>query len=85
MIMSKQKKIEGCEDEYNEVIERLANEYVNARNSRMIHLRIEVDKRDLLLIKMKELGIKEYQFNGKIVTVTALEKLKVVSLKDDEE
>lgn len=64
-----------------EVLEAMADEYVELRNKRMHFLKQEIDKRDLLLTKMKELGLEEYEYDDRIVTVCGHEKLKVTTLK----
>ena len=78
----RQARLPGMEPEKNPAIERLAEAYVEVRNRRMVLTKEEVGKRDLLQVKMHESGLKSYEYDGKIVELVGVEKVKVRSSKD---
>ena len=78
----RQARLPGMEPEKNPAIERLAEAYVEVRNRRMVLTKEEVGKRELLQVKMHESGLKSYEYDGKIVELVGVEKVKVRSSKD---
>ena len=78
----RQARLPGMEPPVNKDVERLAEAYVELRNERMGMLRNEIAKRDLLQLKMHELGLTTYEYDGKIVELVGTEKVKVRSSKD---
>lgn len=87
--MARQRReLPGMEPERCPELESLAEAYVRLRDERMGVLKKEIAKRDLLTAKMKEKGHKSYEFDGKVITLEAKEKVTVRQAgegDDDEE
>lgn len=73
----KQLYIEGMEPPCIPAIDKLADELYETRAERMRLTQEEGDKADLLETKMKEHGLDSYEYDGKIVKLERLEKVKV--------
>jgi hypothetical protein len=74
---AKQQYLPGLEPPSIPAIDRLAEKYVEVRNSRMEMTKEEVKNADLLEAKMKEHGLTKYEFDGKVVELQHTEKVKV--------
>ncbi len=62
-------------------IDRLAEKYVDARDSRMSALKEEIELNGELDELMKKHSLTEYEYDNKIVSVNVLEKVKVKTKK----
>jgi hypothetical protein len=80
----KQTFIPGTEPPSFPDIDEAVDSYVDRRDERMELLQQEIKARDVLLLRMKDRGLKEYRVNGKVVTVTAdtTEKVSVKVAKE---
>lgn len=63
-------------------IDAAAEEYVSARNARMAYLKDEVESAETLLSLLKKHNLPAYEYEGNIVTISTLEKVKVKRKKD---
>lgn len=81
----KQKHLPGLEPPSIPKIEKLADTYVERRNERMAMLESEIAAKDLLFAAMNEAGLKHYEYDGKIIDVVAVEKVKVKKAKSEDD
>jgi hypothetical protein len=65
-------------------IDDAAEDYTAARDARMSMLTTEVEAGATLLALMKSHNLQEYEYNGKLVSIAALEKIRVKKLKAEE-
>ena len=77
-------KGEGFPQEYPE-IEAAAESYVEARNERMANLETEVARQEELMVLMVEHKLKNYEYDGRIISLTELQKVSVKRKKADKE
>ena len=84
MSTKKQKEFEGPEFErkVDKLIEKLANQYVDARDARMELTDKEVDSKKALLSAMHEKGMTVYHGEDFDINVEPSEKIKVRRTKD---
>lgn len=78
-----QQDLPGAEQPRHKDIERLAAQFVQARNAWQALHDPMMNKRDLLEAKMKEHGLKAYEFDGKVVELVQSEKCRVRTKKED--
>lgn len=84
--MAKQQFLDGMEPPSIPKIDKLADEYAEARYQRMALLKEEINKRDLLQIAMQEEGLESYETpDGKKVVIDYKSKLKVLAQKAEDE
>jgi hypothetical protein len=77
----RQQHIPGTEPPSVPEIDKAAEEYVEARDLRMGQQKIEITRQDTLLRLMKEHKLMVYEYDGKVVTIKDLEKVKVKRAK----
>ncbi len=81
----RQRSLAGMEPKKIPEIEHLAEAVAELCSQRMGFAKLEQDKRDLLLLKMREHKLKAYTMeDGRTVEVVGLEKVKVRAPKDAE-
>jgi hypothetical protein len=66
-------------------LEIAAEEYVQARDARMAELETEVEKQLVLLGLMLKHGFKNYEYDGKIITLNDVQKVSVRKKKAEKE
>jgi hypothetical protein len=80
----KQTFIPGTEPPSFPDIDKLADEYVSVRDTRMALSLEEKGKKELLRLKMKAHDLTYYEFDGKTVQILEEESVKVKRKKDDD-
>lgn len=74
----RQRSLPGTQSPKNQAIETAAHNYMEARDERMEHTTIEVDKKGKLLAAMNKANLTTYRRNGLTVEiVNEKQKLKV--------
>ena len=81
---AKQGRLQGMEPPHDKQIEAAADRYVDARDSRMSMLDEEIEAGKILLKLLKDKGLNGYEYNGKIISIAHLEKVKVKRAKAEE-
>jgi hypothetical protein len=83
---AKQRHLPGLEPPSIPKIDKLADTYVEHRNSRMAKLEEETAAKDLLWAAMIEAGLKSYETpDGMVVEILSEEKIKVKKKKPESE
>jgi hypothetical protein len=77
----RQRHIPGTEPPSIPEIDKAAEEYVEARDLRTGQQKIEITRQDTLLRLMKDNKLSVYEYDGKVVTIKDLEKVKVKRAK----
>lgn len=65
-------------------VEEAAEKYVNLRNKRMRAGEIEKEAGNVLLQLMNHHKLRVYTFDGQVVTIAEVERIKVNTLKEDD-
>jgi len=63
----------------NKKIEKATEEYVAIRDMRMEHTKAEVEKKLILIKALKDAGLTSCEYDGRTVTLTAKENVKVAA------
>jgi hypothetical protein len=84
MAKAKQEYLDGMKPPSIKAIDKAAEAYVEARNTRMGHTVKEKERKIILLDLMKQNKLTEYLYDGKIVRVTETENIKVNEVDADE-
>lgn len=83
----KQSRLPGTEDGLIKELVDAADEYVEARDTRMDWNKTEVGKKENLLKLMHKHNLKKYSYEGRKITITDVvkEEIKVVSTASEHE
>lgn len=85
MAKAKQQHLSGMEPPSIKAIDKAADVYVEARNARMNAGVREKERKIILAELMKQNGLTEYEYDGKIIRVLSKENVKVNEISDKEE
>lgn len=80
----KQQKIADPNRKTVPEVEAAAENYVKLRNKRMRAGDVEKEAANVLLQLMHHHKLQVYTFNGQVVTIAEVEKIKVNTLKDED-
>lgn len=83
MAKTKQEYLDGMKPPSIKKIDNAAEAYVDARNTRMAHTVTEKERKIILADLMKQHGLTEYLYDGKIVRLTNKENVKVNEVTSD--
>lgn len=84
MAKAKQDYLDGMKPPSIKAIDKAAELFVEARNTRMSHTVKEKERKIILADLMKQNGLTEYLYDGKIVRVISNENVKVTEVDADE-
>lgn len=84
---ARQAQLPALADKVDRELSDLAEHYVEVRDERMVLTKKEIERRDLLGLKLKERGLTSYTDpeTGMVVTLDVTEKVKVKRPRDDED
>ena len=78
----KQRYLPTLEPDSIPAIDKLADDYCDLRDERMRLWQQEMDKQALLQAKMKEWNLTTYEYDGRIVKIEGVEKVRVKKKKE---
>lgn len=85
MARAKQIHIPGQEPVVNKAVEKLADEYVEARDERMAALKVEVEVKTKLVMASNDAKLTAYEHGDYHITLESLDKVKVKIGGEEEE
>jgi hypothetical protein len=85
MVRPKQEHIKGMEPVVNKEVEKLADEYVEARDARMAALKVEIEAKAKLVMALKGAKLTAYMRGEYDIKLESLDKVKVKIGGEEEE